>query len=260
MALTPPGDLYVGISDTIFKKALTAIQTQRPSLLNYMTPYFVANPNYWCSDIPQPANGGPKYTSESPIQTLDGYTIPGVEYIVQIADIEAGFGVDTVGLPPELLPLPPQRIVAKVSVNVRLAVPKLDPTSLGCPGSTPTYQPHVCDCFNATLFATMTSSIMMCSNVAWILFAFDQIDSTNVTPPGLRDTVNYFAVLVLDTIVLPTLWVALKPYPIDLTKALPATAPIKTITLTPIAPTALPNPDIANDLLQARIQLKVTTP
>jgi hypothetical protein len=205
------------------------------------------------------------FTAIPAIQYLGGGQIPSVEMMLQINDLAIGFGVDKVGLPPDMLPLPPQRIAVKISLNLRFAVPRLDPTTLNCPGSGQqfghaTYPLQLCNCFNATLFTTNTAAILKCGQDSWITFAFDRIESTNLTPPGLSDTMDYLSVLVLDTMVLPAMWVRLAPFVIDLSKALPPTAPIKTITVTPSAPTANPNPDISGDLLQARFSLKVTAP
>jgi hypothetical protein len=265
MPLSPPGDLYFGLNDAIFAKLLQALQAQRPSLLNYCTPYFASNPAYWCNPIPTPANGAPLFTAIPAIQYLGGGQIPSVEMMLQINDLAIGFGVDTVGLPPDMLPLPPQRIAVKISVNLRFAVPRLDPTTLGCPASGQqfghaTYPLQLCNCFNATIFTTNTAAILKCGADSWITFAFDRIESTNLTPPGLRDTMDYLSVLILDTMVVPAMWIKLAPFVIDLSKALPPTAPIKTITVAPSAPTANPNPDISGDLLQARFSLKVTAP
>jgi hypothetical protein len=264
MSLTPPGDLYVGVNDAIFPKFLAAIRSQRPSLLNYLTPYFAAHPGYWCAPIPPAPNGAPKYTAVDAVKSVGNNTIPAVEYMLQVSDIAIGFGVDNVGLPNDLLPLPPQRAAVKISVNMRFAVPRLDPTSLGCPNNGQfrfaQFPLQVCDCFTATLYATGTAAILPCGTTAWITFALDRVESTNLAPPGLRDTVGYLAVLILDTLVVPSLWVKLDRQVIDLKKALPQTAPIKTITITPGVPTATPNPDISNDLVQARMTLKVSAP
>lgn len=91
-------------------------------------------------------------------------------------------------------------------------------------------------------------------------FALDKFETTNLTPPGLRETADYLLVLLVDTTVLPKMWVKLAPFVIDLTKTLPPSAPVKTITITPSAPTASPNPNIAAHLLEARFTLAVTTP
>ena len=165
------------------------------------------------------------------------------------------------GFPADMLPLPPQRIVIKISINLRLAVPKLDPTTIRYPGAgTISYPLHLCDCFNATVFATATAAIMRCSAISWITFAFDRLESTNLTPSGLSQTVDYLSVLLIDTMILPALWVKLAPFVIDLSKSLPASAPIKTITIKPSAPTANPNPDVNADVLNARFSLSVTAP
>jgi hypothetical protein len=263
--LTPPGDLYFALNDSLFPKVFAAIKQQRPSLLNYATPYFAKHPGDWCLAIPNPANGAPKFTAISAVQVLTGSPAPPVEFMIQISDIEVGFGVDTVGLPPELLPLPAQRVVLKVSLTARFAVPQLDPTTVGCP-TTNQFFAHadfplkMCDCFAVTFFSIATAWIMPCGATNWIAFALEKFYTPNFTPPGLRETLGYLVTLLLDTSVLPRFWVKVAPFVLDLSKALPPAAPIKSITITPTSPTPAPNPDIAGHVSAVKFKLKVTAP
>ena len=91
MALTPPGDLYFGLNDSLFPKLLAAIQSQRPSLLNFMTPYFAQRSAYWCSPIPQPINGAPQFFPFPAVQFSSGTAIPPTEFVLQITDFSIGF-------------------------------------------------------------------------------------------------------------------------------------------------------------------------
>jgi len=263
MALTPPGDLYLGLNDSIFPKVFAAIVSQRPSLLNYATSYFASNPQTWCQPIASPT-GTPPVTVVSPLQLTTDNSVPSVDLLIQITNIAAGFGKDTVGLPPSMQPLPPQRIALKISFAARFSIPKLDPSTIGCPDNNPfskaSFPPHLCSCFTGDLFLTAAGDIMQCDSNMWITFALDQFDSTNITPAGLQETANYFLALLVDTKLLPQMWFNVAPAVIDLSKTLPASAPIKTITVTPSAPAGSPNPNIASDLLEARSILTVTTP
>ncbi|MGB0064380.1 MAG: hypothetical protein WBP85_08025 [Terracidiphilus sp.] len=262
MALTPPGDVYVGINDALFPKLLNVIQSQRPSLLNYISPYFAANPDKWCNPISQPTNGAPQFDAIPPLKYSTDPTFPGVEFAFQITDFGVGFGVDTVGLPATMLPLPGQRIVLKVSFSVRFAVPKLDVSTLTAPG-TPSVQKfplQVCDCFSGSLFATVATNIIASGPTSWITYAVDKFEIPQILPAGLSQAADLLLVLILDTQILPKLWIQLSPFVIDLSASLPATAPIKTITITPKAPVGSPNPNISADLLQARFSLEVTAP
>jgi hypothetical protein len=264
MSLTPPGDLYVGLNDSMFGKALSAIKTQRPSLLNYATDYFAKHPENWCVPISPPSNGAPLITVMKSLQVAEK-PVPPVEFLLQITNILVGFGVDNVGLPASMKPLPAQRIAVKVSFSSRFSIPKLDPATIGCPDSgqqfdNSNFPLHLCPCFSGDLFLTATGAIKPCGQDSWITFALDRFESTNVTPASLRETADYFLVLLVDTTVLPKMWVKLKPFVIDLSKTLPPSANIKTITITPGTPTAPPNPNIAADLLEARFTVAVTTP
>jgi hypothetical protein len=264
MALTPPGDLYVGLDDAIFRKVLAAIKSQRPSLLNYATDFFAKKPNTWCVPITAPSNGAPLVSVLPPLVVADK-PVPPVEFLLQITDIGVGFGVDTVGLPASMQPLPPQRIAIKISFASRFNIPKLDPATIGCPTdgqqfANSNFPLHLCACFTGDLFLTTSGNIKRCGADSWITFALDKFETTNLTPPGLRETADYFLVLLVDTTILPKMWVKLTPYIIDLSKTLPPSAPIKTITITPGAPTASPNPNMAAHLLEARLTLAVTTP
>lgn len=265
MSLTSPGDLYLGLNDSIFSKFLIVIQQQRPSLLNYASPHFLKNPQDCCVKIDPPKNGAPTFTELPPIQYLSPDKVPPVELMLQITGIRVGFGVDTVGLPPDMLPLPAQRIVIQIDFFARFAVPRLDPSSLACPTETQrlaraSFPLDLCDCFSGPIDATATASIKFCSDSTWIMFGLDKFETPSLTPVGLRQTIDRLIVLVLDTAVLPPLWRKLSPFVLDLSKALPPTAPIKTITIKPTASSANPNPDINSDLLQARFNLEVTAP
>ena len=262
MGLTPPGDLYVGINDALFPKLLGVIQLQRPSLLNYISPYFAANPDKWCNPISQPPNSAPQFDAVPALNYSSDPTFHGVEFAFQITDFGVGFGVDTVGLPATMLPLPAQRIVLKVGFRVRFAVPKLDVSTLTAPGtpSAQKYPLQVCDCFSGSLFATVGANILANGATSWITYAVDKFAIPEILPAGLAQAADLALVLILDTQILPKLWIKLSPFVIDLSSSLPATAPIKSITITPKAPTASPNPNVSADLLQARFSLEVTAP
>jgi hypothetical protein len=264
MSLTQGAGLYVGVNDRFFPKVVTLIGQQRPSLLNYATPYFRANPSRVCVPVPRPANGAPVFTALEPIQLGLGTGVPGVELVLQVTGIGVGFGVDNIGLPPMLRPLPPERIAAKISFTARLAVPQLDPSSLHCPedggASQVKYNLNLCDCFSGDLCAIVEASLRGCRDAVFLTYAFDKFDTDNVVPAGLRQAVDNIIVLAINSILLPKLWLPISPVTIDLKKALPAGSPVTSITITPQLPAMQPNPNIANDLLETRLDLKVTAP
>jgi hypothetical protein len=263
MPYTPPGELYVGLHDRIFPKIIRVITDQRPSLLNYATPYFASHPDFWCRQIPDPSNGTPRFTQVPAIKYLDDKNVPPVEFVAQLSDFVIGFGVDNVGLPPEMLPLTDQRVVVKIGADARFAVPRLDPTSMGCPNDPfahASFHPEFCPCFSGIFYATAAATIKRCAQDTWITYALDQFDTPIFAPVGLRNTVDRLFVLILDTVVVPKFWTQLSPFVMDLKKWLPEAAPIKTITIKPSAPTAAPNPNVGASLLQARFALEVTAP
>lgn len=265
MSLTNPGDLYIALNDSIFPKIFDAIRSQRPSLLNYATPRFLASPTKHCLKIDSPVNGAPTFTELPAIQYPVKKNVPPIEFLLQITQIGVGFGVDTVGLPPELLPLPPQRIAVKIAFKARFAVPRLDPDSLDCPDSGQQFSHadfplDICDCFDGALSATIATKIKLCGKNSWITVRLDRFDTSNLTPVGLRQTVDRLVVLILDTAVLPALWPKISPFVVDMSAALPPNAPIKSLTITPEAISYTPNPDIDAHLLKARFDLKVSAP
>lgn len=255
--------LYVALDDRFVPKVFGQIVAQRPSLLNYATPYFRQTPKSICVPIAVPHNGAPLFTPLDPIQLGFGNHLPGMEMLLQVLDIRIGFGVD-VGLPPILRPLPPQRIAVLISFAARFSVPRIDPTTVHCPDGGGANEAHatmdLCDCFRGTLAATLVSSIKVCGDKWYITYGFDQFDTDNLTPVGLRQTFDRIVVLAMDTVVLPKLWAAVSPFKLDLTKILPAGSPITSITLKPIQGHTLPDPNIANHLLEAWFNLQVTAP
>jgi hypothetical protein len=263
MSLTGNNDLYVSLSDALISTFISAIKAQRPSLLNYVSPYFAAHPEDCCIQVPHPANGSPAFSQLPPIGYSPIPEAPPIDFCVQITDVAIGFGAD-IGLPTSLLPLPQQRIAAKFAFSARFRVPRLNVNSIGCPSAgdplaNATFHFDLCDPFDAAFATTIATDFRQCGKVIFISFAMDRFDTTVVSPGGLTQTVDRMIALVLDTKILPSMWPSISPYVIDLSKYAD-TGPIKTITITPSVPQTLPDPDIQNHLLQARLDLQVTSP
>lgn len=131
MAATDFCSIFASVSEDAFNKLVRHVRRQRPSLFNYGTATFVAQPGLLCEKI-EVAPGLPGNQPRVALQPL--LPVPGTggawgfEYCAQLADLRVDFHPgNQFALPPELgPPLKPQRLALKIEVCVGLACPGRD--------------------------------------------------------------------------------------------------------------------------------------
>lgn len=107
MALTNNCDVFASVSEGMFNKFIENVARQRPSLFNYGTTSFVANPELMC----QPIKLAPKLPASQPRVGQQGLLpVPGtggawgLEFCIQLTNLLFDFHPGNIALPPELLP------------------------------------------------------------------------------------------------------------------------------------------------------------
>ena len=115
MPFTDRSDLFGSIDEGGVNRFIRHVVLQRPSLFNYATEFFNDNPGLLCKKIPLHARveaaGDPLFSVEDPLPVL-GTTPPiGLNWCLQITDVQVDFHPSNViDLPRELGKLPEQHL------------------------------------------------------------------------------------------------------------------------------------------------------
>ena len=127
MAFTDNCDIFASFHEDGFNRIIEHIKRQRPSLFNYATDIFLANPNLLCRQI----NAHPVVNKRNnPLITrIAPLPIPGTEYglnlALQLTDVKIDFHPGNIlELPPELKPpLQEQCFALAISICAGIACP-----------------------------------------------------------------------------------------------------------------------------------------
>lgn len=271
MALTDNCDVFVSVNEAALNRLVTHVMRQRPSLLNLGSPSVVAHPALLCSPItpahPVVVQRGNPLVGLGPDLPVAGTPLL-LEYSAQLAVAEVDVSPnDVVTLPPELSPLPDQRL----TVHARICA------GLGCPpdqiaaGHLPVVaaqthisaQTHIRDrkqyvpfreleCFCLDLFATLgVDFVTGPSGDQHLQGRLEGIEIVDLAPTGLEDAIECYATLAIRFGLLPQLAVPVMGH----TEGVPGLA---TITVEPTLPPAVPNnPALDADELKLFLDIAV---
>ena len=127
MAFTDHCDIFALFHEDGLNAILRHVRQQRPSLFNYGSLGVIANPALLC----RPIGAHPVVTlRNNPLMTqIDPLPIPGtsfaMELAVQVTDVRMDFHPgQLIALPPELTPLPAQRLAIAMGVCIGLGCPR----------------------------------------------------------------------------------------------------------------------------------------
>lgn len=107
MAFTEHSDLFGSVHEDGINLVIRHIMRQRPSLFNYATPAFHANPGLFCEPIEAAptvlAAGNPLFTEQEPLPIFGAPVPLGLNFCLQLRDLEIDFHPTNVfDLPEEL--------------------------------------------------------------------------------------------------------------------------------------------------------------
>jgi hypothetical protein len=250
------------ISDTILGKLLTTIRGQRPSLLNYGSPYFLSQPTDFPHPPRPPANGAPIATSIEGIKVSPNKSVPLVELAAQIDDIAVSFGTDKVGLPSSLLPLAPNALAARLSFSARTRTPQLDPMSLGFPDDADQFANAkfsyvLSKSFPIDLFIVLSCRLLAHGDTVWLAYSISGFASSLLQPAALAEAVNQIVVLLADTVLLPTAWAKIAGTKIDLAAVTGPSSAYRALSVMPRLSASTPNPTADADILSIFMNFEV---
>lgn len=128
MALTDHCDIFASLSEDAINAVVRNVARQRPSMFNYGTASFVANPSLLCSPLdlaPNLPGNQPLLTLENPIPVPGTDGAWGLEYCAQLTRLQIDFHPgQLIQLPPELQPpLNDQRLALQARACGAIACP-----------------------------------------------------------------------------------------------------------------------------------------
>lgn len=130
MAFTDHSSLFGSVHEEGINLIVRHVMRQRPSLFNYATPIFHERPELFCEkiDVAQTVldAGNPIFTEQEPLPIL-GTPVPiGINFCVQLTDLEVDFHPNNVVDLPEEVSMPEQRFVLRAQACAGLDCPPDD--------------------------------------------------------------------------------------------------------------------------------------
>ena len=125
MALTDFCSIFASVHENAINTVIKAVATQRPSLFNYGTPFFVQHPNLLCEKIVvHPKLPPSTRVGAQPLLPVPGMIFSfGLEFCMQVTKLAIDFHKGDIKLPPELGTLQPQRFALAGRVCAAIACP-----------------------------------------------------------------------------------------------------------------------------------------
>jgi hypothetical protein len=263
MAFTDSCDVFVSVDEAVPNRLVRHVMKQRPSLVNIGSPSVVANPDLLCAKVtPHPVvlQRGNPLVGRGPDLPVPG-TPYLVEYAVQFPELEVDISPnDVVTMPPELSPLPAQRLAVHARVCVGLGCPPERIVAGRLPVGALThvdqrrrfYLPfRELECFCLDLFATLGADLAGPVGDQHLIGRLDGIEIVDLEPAGLESAIECYATLAVRLGLLPRLAVPV----IRLVQGVPG---IATLTVEPTSPPAVAsNPALESDQLQLFLDIGV---
>ena len=294
MAFTDRSDLFGAVHEAGINLVVRHIMRQRPSLFNYATAFFLQRPDLLCNRIEAIPDvvkaGNPLFSLEDPLPVL-GTPIPiGLNFCAQFTDLEIDFHPNNVvHLPPELLPLPAQRLAlwGKACVGldcpsddlIRELIPRMEILATAKSEGdfkrlavfNPKDQPRdiivlptqklLCFCLELFAVLHLEWGTIGSSDQQWLKVRLDGLEIVDLQPTPMEDLIECYLKTVLRLGILPRMSISIEKMILDITKMLQDKGfeVGEKITLEP-APlsAALPNnPAVEDDQLKVFINLNV---
>jgi hypothetical protein len=272
MAFTDNCDVFASFHEDGVNRVINHVRRQRPSLFNYATAVIARDPRRLCEPIQAHPIVGIR---NNPLATIvDLLPIPGtdfgLDFCVQLSDLRIDFHPgDEFALPPELNPLPAQRLAIRLRVCIGLACPPNDIVDQLI--SPPTTRPkeerqdrenpralrpvpfRELRCFCLDAFVTGGVRIRTYSGRPYLEPFLSGFEIVDIKPDGLEAALECYVKLILSLVVLPGLRTLLEATELDIIKN-----KVKVV-VTPMPTSAmLPNnPAIENDQLKAFAKIEV---
>lgn len=264
MAFTGNSELFAAVHEDGVNLVARHVMRQRPSLFNYGTAWVAALPDRrLCRPIvavPDVAKrNNPLITIVDPIPvplTNDTYAL---DFCLQITDVQVDLHPGGLfELPPELRPLPEQRVALRGRACAALGCPPLQVLSSLPPAGDRPPAPVVIHpaedamtCFCLDFFAIAGASLERTAKLE-VHTVLDRVELVDVGPPELESTLECFAVTTIALGLLPKLRIGVQALMEDLLSKLPGVA------LSAPGPAAVPHdPAIADDQLKLFLNLEV---
>jgi hypothetical protein len=271
MGFTEHCDLFASFHENGFNRILRHIIYQRPSLFNYATKDVANKPELLCRPIVahprlSDPHGNPLMTIEKPLK-LPG-TNYAINFAVQLVDLKVDFHPgSSINLPPELQPLPEQRLAFGLTVCAGVGCPPADVVDkLIPPPPEPNVEPPpepeepivipadrlLCTCLDAFAVGGVRFAPYW---QQWYLEPFvDRIEITEIRPEDLEAGVECIVDTTLRLGLVPKLRILLGDLTFELTKQISISLQPKPVAESPQIPK---NPAVEADELKAFIDLDI---
>jgi hypothetical protein len=126
MALTDFCSIFASVHENAINTVVKAVATQRPSLFNYGTPFFVQHRNLMCEKIvvhPKLPPSQPRVGAQPLLPVPGTNGLFALEFCMQVTKLAIDFHKGDIKLPPELGTLQPQRFALAGRVCAAIACP-----------------------------------------------------------------------------------------------------------------------------------------
>lgn len=272
MAFTEHCDLFASFHEDGFNAILRHIMYQRPSMFNYATKDVAAKPELLCRPIlahPRLSDphGNPLMTIEKPLH-IPG-TNYGINFAVQLVDLKVDFHPgNSINLPPELSPLPEQRLAFGLTICAGVGCPPADVVDkLIPPPPEPNVEPPpppdeltvipadrlVCACLDAFAVGGVRFREYW---QQWYLEPFlDRIEIADIRPENLEMGIECLVDTTFRLSLLPRLRILLADLTFELTKQVSISLQPKPVAESPHIPK---NPAVERDELKLFIDLGIS--
>jgi hypothetical protein len=264
MPYTHNCDLYLSVREGVVNATLEAVTKQRPSLFNYLTPWFALNQDRLCRELYFPPNGAAAYTPRDPITFGHGGNAANVDYAMQLRDCALDIHpFNIVGPPPEIADAPSGALIRATMVG-RISVPVVTAEELLCPEGAdvrhtpdysgkypPTYKNrYVSECFSVTTYALFSADYRACRTHTYLTLFCDRLEFVDFKPADLEEAVERTLLTLINAEILPGLWTALSVDPITVIDD-------ETLTITVSPAVGEPKPMFDNDEARLYFDLEV---
>jgi hypothetical protein len=236
MAFTSNSDIFASFHEDGLNRIVEHVRRQRPSLFNYATAALASAPEKLCRPIDAHPivglRGNPRVTEMEPLPVPG--TDFGMNFSVQVADLKVDFHPGgKIALPPQLAPLPAQRMALGLTVCVGIGCPSRDVLEgLIAPPDVPEpakpEDPNrpdqrlvpiptgelVCFCLGA--FAIAGVRIKAYSGKNYLEPFLDRLEIVDVKPDGLESGLECYISTVLRLSLLPQLRILLESFTLEL--------------------------------------------
>jgi hypothetical protein len=267
MALTDNTDLFASVDEDGINLVARHVMRQRPSLFNYGTAWVAALPS---RRLCQPVDAAPDVTSRNnPLLTvMDPIAIPltnnayALDFCLQITQAQVDLHpADVVALPPELSPLPDQRLAVHGRACGALGCPSaralatLPPPPKERPAQPTVIHPDddAMTCFCLDFFAVAGAAISGTGDLE-VSATLDRVELVDLAPAELESNLECFLEVLIVLGLLPNLRVGVRTLLLDILAQLPGLA------LSVPGPPGVPHdPAIEDDRFKLFLNLEVSS-